>query len=536
MKAVQRIKDFRFPGNLPPPERRYPFKIDVSADTIDYDPLQHGGAWQNLGPPEEPLACLMAAEALVFSDKKDEYGGESNHTELCLGWLKTLLTVTYQWNVVALGFDTFIAGQNKRDGIGARAKHLEYTLGQRVDLVGGVIAERERVLGRNISQKDAALFLSNIKIAPGAEAYSESYVIAALNVKKKVLSNQKSKLTLRSLADFMSGQSNPLRSVNHMQEIINRCASDNDLIADVLELLVDFTNMDFIGLGDLSHRKLRDQSKSLVEIAKVMLAVRAELITNFLPSLASTSVDKAHAKDIREKLYDIDKFRSLYAPYPGRPAPSLQFQRNYSPRLLEFVSYCTNMTWSMQSVSLCKHIVEQYKGGDDLLALPTVVRDLENIKQEAGAEDVDEAAAASSSQDQQTPAQKVMKSPSKPIVERAESGLTKTDDEEWDAHVEACVRRGATLLVEAKSSAALLEDLKKADMIKDFHEKGWWTLLLFNAAALEKDCIDQICVPHHWTQSVTTSLRDVRSKPCTNRRVELNLEHPRFPIIALPMC
>ena len=123
MKAVQRIRRFQFPSNLPFLWRRCPHKIEFGVDSLDHDPLQHVGAWYDLGPPEEPFACLMVAGALAFSDNNDCYGAGANHIGLCLAWLRTLLAASYQWKVVALGFDHFIVGRTQ----GRRLAHGQRT-------------------------------------------------------------------------------------------------------------------------------------------------------------------------------------------------------------------------------------------------------------------------------------------------------------------------------------------------------------------------------------------------------------------------
>ena len=142
---------------------------------------------------------------------------------------------------------------------------------------------------------------------------------SAINVKEKVFINAKATKCLRDLNKYYRGRANPLRSISNMQEIINRCSGEPELIGDVLEVLCDFFRMEFLNKSHFVQQKLEDPAQSCVEMANILLGVKGHLFNVFLPSLAKNAADTQLCEEFRQNFANISDFRANMTPYPKAP-------------------------------------------------------------------------------------------------------------------------------------------------------------------------------------------------------------------------
>ena len=82
------------------------------------------------------------------------------------------------------------------------------------------------------------------------------------------------------------GQDAPMKSMYQWQSLIDRCGSgQRAVVTDVLELLWDAFQAEYITSSALQRENLRASKTSVVERFKLMLGMRAHLLTVVLPSL-----------------------------------------------------------------------------------------------------------------------------------------------------------------------------------------------------------------------------------------------------------
>ena len=483
MHQIHRIKSFKFPVKAPP--TRYPYTVIVAADDKDWQAAKCAGSWKSVSPPEESIAAVLALDEVLSASPEDieQMGGVAVHAELIKSWIDMMSNVHFEFKEIAPGLDRWYAGQNCREDVTERAAAITYTLTQRVDLVYGFKLWREKETGSKLSAEKCGKMLAKVKQAggPNSEAYSEHFVKCAINIKEKVMNNPTAMAALQRLqAKFLANS--PFKSVFNLQELIHRCGGDIAVIGSVIEVLVDGFFMGTIDKSEFSQNRIRDPSKSIVEVIKLQLGVKEHMLHVLLPSICKTANEKQTMNALRSNFGSIAKFRVNMTPYPGPSGVTIDLspQRVYSKRQLEFLNQYERLVMSMELIALYKTCAKQSKTYADFIEFPSVSQRFSAIN------DIpDEIQAGEQKGTTPAPATPMPRTSSLPKVvptpTKASNGLSIDDDNEWNAYVDKQVRRTVRLLVEPKAMTTLISDLRESDPVKRFHTKGGMTMIYYSS-------------------------------------------------------
>ena len=274
------------------------------------------GALQRVSPEEVTHAMLLSVAEAITAKADDTVLGK---------WSNLFRMVNMVFEVVPAGITRFWKAQNLREDLVEAGESVRRSVRQRIYEVARFKAEREKELGHEVTpEKIAQEYAKQVKFSRATEKVTKGFVDAAITIYKRLLSLPAAREVLEWCDTHLLGtRDNPFESAWVLQAIIDR-AKTPDTISYVMETLLDHWRMNYIDAGHFVVSKIKDPRLSYVEVLKLKMAMRHELLGAWLQSSGVEASAKAALVEIFSG--GASAVRKKQCSYPGEVWPDLSWQ------------------------------------------------------------------------------------------------------------------------------------------------------------------------------------------------------------------
>ena len=253
---IKQIQSFSLPPSDPPSS--FPYVVTVAVDAASEESLAADGHWHRLSPAEPVFALLLSIQQCMI-DGGDEV--------LLKRWRKILLTVDYEFEVLAGQESRYWRALNLREAAVELGQSVRLSLRQRIFDIAGFKKSKELATGSHMSAKKLAqLYGQQLKLARGQEELSEAFIDCACSIAKRIFGLPKCQALLEECDALLLGNSNPWnKSIYSLQAVLDRAQGPENIVY-ALEGMMDGFKMGFLTLSDFAPSKLKDYRTSNLAI------------------------------------------------------------------------------------------------------------------------------------------------------------------------------------------------------------------------------------------------------------------------------
>ena len=445
------------------PPMQFTFSTVMAVDGKDFDVSSAQGALQRLSPPEPTFAVIMSIKEAI--DKKAD-------DQVLMSWRKLCLTAPFRFEMLVKGEARYWRSQNIRQEVIEMGQTAALSVRQWVYDVVGFKLSKEAETNTTLGALQVAKFYDqHMQYAGGTEHVSKSFVDSAITVHNRVLTQQVACKWLEWCEENLFVDNPWGKSVYTLQALVDR-AQTASRISWAVWGLTDLYRSELITMGEFTPSKMRDYRNSYVEVLNMKLALRDELLEQWLPS---SGLPIHHVRKMQEVFADFDAVRKFSTSYPGEPPADTTWMVGWPQSSLLAVSLIEEMVYTIAWDGRFRDAIKSKLKIADFLGYESVKADMDEVltqlknereaKKGAGTDSTTTASAGQTGTTTAPAGSAGSTGPesSTPATTGWES-LQDTDKEYWDKHMDKQIRTYIQYITEKKSVTDLEVAIRESSL------------------------------------------------------------------------
>ena len=260
----------------------------------NYNPLEHKGALKRLSPEEPMWGRILGIKAAI-----DRGVDEETLQRFAIDVVCAPFQFEYVEEAASNPMKILVPrALNLREQLVAEGRAEARDCLQRMFEVvqtGGRIQEADG--GKVTNDRIAAWYADRIRLSPGSEPVTRTFVETATNINKMILNHAPCLGELQIAAERWQGAA-PLQSVYKLALVITKANRDKELMLWCMSSVHDVCRMGFLSVGEVTTRALKDGAggnKGLLDL----FILKKQLLHHFMTLVVEKYIGAPHKEKLR---------------------------------------------------------------------------------------------------------------------------------------------------------------------------------------------------------------------------------------------